>query len=64
MESRCLSFHKIERPIRKASAVWACQPLYGNSVGRWGACAAQRSIGTKLLRGDAVRPTQRSEFWS
>ena len=34
-DSRCLSFHKTERPIRTASAVQVRQPLYQSSVGRW-----------------------------
>ena len=34
-DSRCLSFHKTERPVRTASAVQVRQPLYQSSVGRW-----------------------------
>jgi tetratricopeptide (TPR) repeat protein len=31
----CLAFHKIERPVRTASAAQVRQPIHGGSVGRW-----------------------------
>lgn len=31
----CLSFHKLERPVRTASASQVRQPIYKGSVGRW-----------------------------
>jgi len=40
-DAACLEFHRIERPVRTASAVQVRQPLYATSVGRWRAVARQ-----------------------
>jgi Tfp pilus assembly protein PilF len=34
-DSRCLAFHKTERPILTASAAQVRQPIYNSAVGRW-----------------------------
>jgi hypothetical protein len=34
-DARCLDFHRIERPVRTASALQVRQPIYRSSVGRW-----------------------------
>jgi len=34
-DSRCLDFHRNERPVRTASATQVRQPIYRSSVGRW-----------------------------
>jgi tetratricopeptide (TPR) repeat protein len=34
-DSRCLSFHKTDRPIRTASMVQARQPIYASAIERW-----------------------------
>jgi tetratricopeptide (TPR) repeat protein len=36
----CLAFHRIERPVRTASASQVRQPLYRSAVGRWRAYGA------------------------
>lgn len=36
----CLSFHKLKRPVRTASATQVRQPIYRTSVGRWKAYAS------------------------
>ncbi len=34
-DSRCLDFHRNERPVRTASAMQVRKPIYRTSVGRW-----------------------------
>jgi len=34
-EEGCLAFHRLQWPVQTASSIQMCQPLYGNSVGRW-----------------------------
>lgn len=34
-DSRCLGFHRTQRPVRSASLWQVRRPLYGGSVGRW-----------------------------
>jgi tetratricopeptide (TPR) repeat protein len=34
-DEACLAFHKVERPVRSASAAQVREPIYRNSVGRW-----------------------------
>jgi tetratricopeptide (TPR) repeat protein len=34
-DSRCLDFHRTERPVRTTSAVQVRQPIYDSSIGRW-----------------------------
>jgi len=34
-DEACLSFHKLERPVRTASVSQVRQPIYRSSVGRW-----------------------------
>jgi hypothetical protein len=34
-DSRCLAFHKTNRPVRTASATQVRQPIYTTAVGRW-----------------------------
>ena len=34
-DSRCLTFHKTNRPVRTASATQVRQPIYSTAVGRW-----------------------------
>jgi tetratricopeptide (TPR) repeat protein len=34
-DSRCLDFHRTERPVRTASAAQVRKPIYRGSVGRW-----------------------------
>jgi tetratricopeptide (TPR) repeat protein len=34
-DSRCLTFHQTDRPVRTASAIQVRQPIYDSSIGRW-----------------------------
>ena len=34
-EESCLDFHKLDRPVRTASAVQVRKPIYGTSIRRW-----------------------------
>jgi hypothetical protein len=34
-DSRCLAFHKTQRPVRTASATQVRRPIYKHAVGRW-----------------------------
>jgi tetratricopeptide (TPR) repeat protein len=52
-DDRCLHFHKIERPVRTASALQVRQPIYNSAVGRWR--MYEEFLGPLLLELGAVR---------
>lgn len=54
-DSRCLSFHKTDRPVRTASAVQVRKPIYKTAIGRWRAYEQfLRPLLTELSRDSTI----------